>query len=261
LNFTRAIVRPPGRNFADGLTSAGDGAPDFALAVQQHQQYCAALGRCGLELTRLEPDSRFPDGTFVEDAAIVTARGAILTRPGAPTRAGEVVSIGTALRAFFPDLASIEAPGSVDGGDVCEADGHFFIGLSARTNEAGARQLQTHLTGFGYSASFLDIRASRTLLHLKTGIAYVGDGTWVVAAAIAHELQSVGLNTMRDVISVAPREGYAANCVRVNECVLVPAGYPVIAAALAARGLNPVPLAMTEFKKMDGGLSCLSLRF
>ena len=118
MNFARAIVRPPGPNFADGLTSAGDGAPDFALALGQHRDYCAALEGCGLALTRLDPDPEFPDGTFVEDTAIVTPRGAILTRPGAPTRSGEIVSVGRVLPALFTRVLSIDAPGTVDGGDV-----------------------------------------------------------------------------------------------------------------------------------------------
>ena len=171
------------------------------------------------------------------------------------------MSVAGALRALFPHLRTIEAPGTVDGGDVCEADGHFFIGVSARTNPAGATQLRSHLQELGYTASLVDIRSSPSLLHLKTGIAYLGDGVWVIAAAGETELEPLGVGALCDVIRVPPEEGYAANCVRVNDCVLVPAGYPGIAAALTDRGLEPLPLAMSEFKKMDGGLSCLSLRF
>jgi dimethylargininase len=261
VRFTRAIVRPPGRNFAHGLTSATAGPPDFDKALRQHHEYCDALRGCGLELIHLEPDPSFPDGTFVEDAAIVTARGAILTRPGAPTRIGEIDSVGKALDSLFPGKLSITAPGTVDGGDVCEADGHFLIGLSARTNEAGANQLGQHLRYLGYSASMVDIRASKTLLHLKTGIAYLGDEVWVIGTEIEGELPPLLGLGIREVIPVSPEEGYAANCVRVNESVLVPAGYPRITAALRGRGFRPVLLDMSEYKKMDGGLSCLSLRF
>jgi dimethylargininase len=261
VHFTRAIVRPPGRNFASGLTSAADGPPQFDAALLQHRRYCEALRACGVEITRLEADPLYPDGTFVEDAAIVTARGAILTRPGAPTRSGETDSVGRILRAFYPDLLKIDAPGTVDGGDVCEADGHFIIGVSARTNERGANQLREHLEGMGYSTGVVDIRGSETLLHLKTGIAYLGDGVWVGCREIERELEALGGFDIRELISVAATESYAANCVRVNESVLVPAGYPRITQALALKGLHPLPLEMSEFKKMDGGLSCLSLRF
>jgi dimethylargininase len=261
VKFTQAIVRPPGRNFASGVTSATEGAPDYEIALQQHLRYCETLNLCGLEVTRLSVEAAFPDGTFVEDAGTVTPHGAIVTRPGAPTRAGEIASVARALGHFYPDLRTIDAPGTVDGGDICEADGHFFIGVSARTNERGANQLKLHLESFGYSVSIVDIRASKTLLHLKTGIAYLGDGVWVIAAAVERELQPLGRFNIRHLISVSPAEGYAANCVRVNDRVLAASGYPRIAEALDCRGLRPLLLDMSEYRKMDGGLSCLSLRF
>ena len=130
MRFTRAIVRPPAATFAAGITSSRLGPPDLALALEQHDAYCRTLERLGLSLVRLAPDPDFPDSTFVEDAAIVTTRGAILTRPGAASRAGEVAALGAVLREWFPELAEITAPGTVDGGDVCEAGQHFFIGLS-----------------------------------------------------------------------------------------------------------------------------------
>jgi dimethylargininase len=201
----------------------------------------------------LEPDEAHPDATFVEDTAIVTARGAILTRPGAPSRVGEVRSMAECLRQFHADLCVIAPPGTVDGGDICEADGHFLIGVSARTNEHGAHQMAQHLGRMGYSSSMVDIRANSALLHLKSGVAFVGDGVWVADGGIALD--------GRDVIRVPPSEAYAANCVRVNDAVLVAAGYPQVSAALGSRGCRVVHLEMSEFRKMDGGLSCLSLRF
>src|SRR5205814_746378 len=132
--FTRAIVRPPSRNFAAGLTTAGLGAPDYELALGQHAAYCAALEQCGLQLIRLEADERYPDSCFVEDAALVIAESsagyadsksddpraarkqAILTRPGAPSRQGEVVSMRDELSSWFPAVEEIQSPGTVDGG-------------------------------------------------------------------------------------------------------------------------------------------------
>jgi dimethylargininase len=258
VQYRRAIVRPPGRNFADGLTSALLGAPSFDAALEQHGRYCDALRACGLELTSLEAEPEHTDGTFVEDAAIVTARGAILTLPGARSRAGETASVGAALIRFYPELAHIDPPGTVDGGDVCEADGHFLIGVSGRTNESGARQLKGFLERLGYFAQLIDIREDPELLHLKTGVAYLGDGIWAAAAAIAARLQDVGA---RHVIRVPPQESYAVNSVRVNDRVLIASGYPGFAHALERQGLQPLALDMSEFRKMDGGLSCLSLRF
>src|ERR1700674_4235166 len=120
----RAVVRPPAANFAEGLTTVDLGEPSVAAALEQHERYCRALSECGLSLTRLPPDSRHPDSTFVEDAAVLTRRGAVLTRPGAESRAGEVEAIEEALAPFFPVFRRIEAPGTLDGGDICEAGDH-----------------------------------------------------------------------------------------------------------------------------------------
>jgi dimethylargininase len=261
MRFSRAIVRPPARNFAAGLSSAAEGPPDIDRALQQHASYVAALRECGLEITSLEPDAAHPDGTFVEDTAIMTERGAMLMRPGAPSRAGEVRSMAQCLKSFYADLPAITAPGTVDGGDICDAQGHFLIGISARTNESGARQLAEQLKAWGYSSSLIDIRSNPALLHLKSGIAYLGDGLWVADGGIEEDLRTQGAIAVRDLILVSPAEAYAANCVRVNDAVLVPAGYPELRAALSRRGCRVVPLDTSEFRKMDGGLSCLSLRF
>jgi dimethylargininase len=203
VQFTRAIVRPPSRSFAAGLSSAGEGPPNVGRALEQHAAYVRALRDCGLEVTCLEPDEEYPDGTFVEDTAIVTGRGAVLTRPGAPSRRGEVGSVGECLRTFHADVRGIAAPGTVDGGDICDADGHYLIGVSARTNEEGARQLAAHLCGWGYTSSIVDIRATPALLHLKSGIAYLGDGAWVADGALQDDLRSRGGIGPRQVIAVS----------------------------------------------------------
>jgi dimethylargininase len=255
--FTRALVRPPPLNYAGGLTTAGEGAPDIDLALEQHRAYCQALTDCGLEVTTLAADPLHPDSTFIEDTAIVTARGAIATRPGAPSRIGEVDSVVAALRTHYSDVAQIVAPGTVDGGDVCEADDHFLIGLSSRTNEHGARQLAGFLADLRSTTSIVDIRGSKNLLHLKSGLAYLGRNRMVVT----EDIPRVAAFNRYEQIPVRPEERYAANCLRVNDRVLVAVGYPRIAELLAARRYQVMLLAMSEFRKMDGGLSCLSLRF
>ena len=255
--FKHAIVRTPGSNFDAGLTTVSMGVPRFDRVLAQHADYCQALRACGLTLTTLAADLRFPDSTFVEYTAILAARGAILARPGAAAREGEVDAIRAAILKFFPSLLTIEAPGTIDGGDICEAEEHFFIGLSHRTNEEGARQLAAHLTSLGYTSSVIDVRSMAGILHLKSGISYIGDNTLVVMEEMADNEQF--RNFARILVRV--EESYAANCVRVNDRVLVAEGYPKLAADLAARGFNPLILAMQEFQKMDGGLSCLSLRF
>jgi dimethylargininase len=283
-SFSNAIVRLPCARFAEGLTTIDLGAPNYARALKQHAAYRDALEKCGLTLTRLEADERYPDSTFVEDTAVIvggftngrasgaeTSRAlpngrataprasatAILTRPGASSRAGEVESVAEALSQFYPELQSIQEPGTLDGGDVCEAGDHFFIGLSERTNDSGAQQLAKLLASDGYTSSLVDIRVVKNVLHLKSGLSYLGNNRLAVIDALADHEAFRGY----DLVGVNATEQYAANCVRVNDYVLVAAGYPEFERTLQDLGYKTLAAEMTEFQKMDGGLSCLSLRF
>jgi dimethylargininase len=255
--FRSAIVRPPAANFANGLTTQDLGAPSYDKALQQHAAYCQALRQCGLELTELPADPDYPDSTFVEDTAILTPRGAILSRPGAASREGEVAAMRPALALFYDDLAEITTPGTLDGGDICEAGEHFFIGVSERTNEVGAKQLASWLSRLGYTSALVDIHGVPGILHLKSGIASLGEGRLALIDPLAEHPAFRGY----EVIRLRPEENYAANCVRVNDYVLTAAGYPRFHQALQDAGYRPLPLEMSEYQKMDGGLSCLSLRF
>ncbi len=255
--FTHAIVRPPGANFAQGLTSVDLGKPDLDLALEQHARYCAALEQSGLVLTRLPADDRFADSTFVEDTAIVTDRCAILTRPGAASRAGEVAAIEPVLRSEFERTHAIVAPGTVDGGDICQVENHFFIGISERTNAEGARQLAAILAQEGFTSGTVDIREVNGILHLKSGISYLGDKRLVLIDALAGHAAFSDFTIVR----IAASESYAANFLRINESVIVSAGFPQFASRVRAFGYPVVALDMSEFRKMDGALSCLSLRF
>lgn len=255
--FRHAIVRAPGGNFAAGHTTAELGSPDVRLALLQHESYCHALEICGLELVRLAADLEHPDSTFVEDTTVLTSSSAILTRPGAASRRGEVAATGETLRRFYSSIHTIVAPGTVDGGDICEAGSHFFLGISHRTNEEGARQLSRWLAADGFTSSTVDIREMSSILHLKSGIAYLDNNNLVVMDALVGREEF----SVYNLIPVIPEESYACNCVLVNGRVLIPAGFPRVQEDLARRGYNPLPLEMSEFRKMDGGLSCLSLRF
>jgi dimethylargininase len=255
--FTEAIVRVPGKTFALGLTTAQLGVPRFELVLEQHARYCEALEACGLRMTALEAEPDYPDSTFVEDTAVVTNQGAVLTRPGARSREGETAAMRPALERFFPALKEITAPGTMDGGDICEAGEHFFLGVSERTNREGAGQLAEYLAGMGFTSEFVDVRGIKSILHLKSGVSYIGEKTLVVVEEMAALAVFAGFKR----IVVAREESYAANCVRVNDRVLVAAGYPRLVRELGERGFFPLELDMSEFQKMDGGLSCLSLRF
>ena len=168
MRLTQAIVRIPAANFAAGIASAiGGGEPDIMLALEQHERYCEALRDCGLEVTTLAVDPHYPDSNVrPEDAAVLISGAAtIVTRSRLLSRLAEAAAMLTVLRGFFSTVREIKVPGTVDGGDVCEADGDFIIGLSARTNEEGARQLSTFLSEFGHKSTIVDARLQG--LHLK----------------------------------------------------------------------------------------------
>ena len=258
--FTRALVRAPTANFADGLTTVSLGVPDVPRAFAQHSAYCEALVACGLTVESLPPAPAHPDATFIEDTAVIVPGLAVLTRPGAVSRLGEVTSVRESVtRAIGTNhgVREIVAPATLDGGDVCEHGRHLFIGISHRTNEEGARQLAAFVSEVGYTASTIDIRGVASILHLKSGLVSIDDGLMVAIDDLASHPALAGQAVLR----VAPAEAYAANCVRVNDRVLLAEGFPLLAVELGARGYQPLVLAMSEFEKMDGGLSCLSLRF
>lgn len=255
--LTDAIVRPPGPSFGDGLTTAGLGAPDIALALRQHRAYCDALILAGVAVHELGAAANFPDSTFVEDTAVLTPRVAVLTRPGAPSREEEVPLIADALGGRFPDYDAIVAPGTLDGGDICQVGEHFLIGLSARTNTNGAEQFGSILEEHGYTGAVVDIRGRADLLHLKSGVSWIGGDVLVVGRSLAGHAALAAFSQL----VVPDAESYAANCIRVNSRVLIPAGHPEMENLVRSAGLSSLKIDVSEFRKMDGGLSCLSLRY
>ncbi len=250
-----AIVRRPSSHLGDGLTTASLGAPNFERACEQHAAYCEALRTAGAVVTVLEADPAHPDAHFVEDAAVLIGERAVLARSGAKARLGE--AIREPLATFFADFEEIVAPGTLDGGDVCEAGDRVFVGVSHRTNRAGAEQLATVLARAGKTPVLVDIRRVPGILHLKSGLAYLGDDRFVVVDAL---LPVIAISHDR-IVRVAPGEEYGANCVRVNDAVLIADGHFRLQRDLSSAGFEARALDVSEFRKMDGGLSCLSLRF
>jgi dimethylargininase len=252
--FTRALLRKPCRNLVAGLSTAGLGVPVYENALQQHAAYADALRACGLELTILAADEKYPDSVFIEDTAVLAEKVAVITRPGASSRLGEEITVAESLARFYDRLEMITAPGTLEGGDVLRAGNRFFIGVSARTNEAGARQLAVILQRHGYESTLVRLR---DVLHLKTGIAYLEDNRLLAHGEfVGHRLLS-GFKT----IAVPKGEGYAANSLWINGRVLVPAGFPIIKKSIEKTGCETMAVDVSEFRKLDGGLSCLSLRF
>jgi dimethylargininase len=252
--FKHAIVRRPGESLVHGITSAGLGKPDYKKAIGQHDKYIEALRSCGVEATILEAQEKYPDSVFVEDTAVLAEKCAVITNPGASSRQGEEVSIKEALKKFYTHIESIDAPGTLEGGDVMRVRNHFYVGLSARTNEEGARQLASILNQYGYTVSNVEMEK---LLHLKTGLAYLENDNLLTAGEFINR---PGFETFNRIL-IDDSESYAANCIWVNHVVLVPGGYPKTKAAIEALGYKTLAVDVSEFRKLDGGLSCLSLRF
>lgn len=252
MHYKYAITRTPGANCAQGLTTAHLGTPDFNVLLSQHAAYVDTLRSLGVEVTVLDADPRFPDGYFVEDPAIVTPELAVLTNPGAAARQGEEEGLIDSLSAHRT-VVRITAPGTLDGGDVLIIGKHVMVGLSERSNTAGVAQLREHLAEAGYTVDAVPVAAG---LHFKSSVNHAGGNTIVVTGDFvqAQALQAY------DHIRVDEEEEYAANTVWINDHLLTPAGYPRTLEKLAATGLGIIELDTSEIRKMDGGLTCLSLR-
>ena len=252
--FKQAIVRKPCKNFQFGISNSDLGEPDYQRVLQQHSKYIEALLKCNLSVIELSDDDRFPDSTFVEDTAIVDKEFVVITNLGAESRKGEEIDISEKLNGFYENIESIKAPGTLEGGDVMKVEDHYYIGLSSRTNDEGANQLKKILKSYGYSSSNVLLK---NVLHLKTGISYLGDSILLVSGEFKDNSDFKEYN----LIEVQYSEAYATNSLRINEYVLIPKGYPNLKKQIQDYNFKILELEMSEFEKMDGGLSCLSLRF
>lgn len=254
--FNNAIVRTPAKSVVDGITTQKLGLPDIELTLVQHKKYIEALEKCGLQVDILPADERFPDGNYVEDVAVLAEKVAIITNPGAESRRQEISNIVTTIEKYFKKIEYIRSPGFLEGGDIMKVGSHFYIGLSTRTNEDGANQLISILKKHGYTGSTVKVSG---VLHLKTGMSYMEDGTLLVTGDFLHNKDF--LDRFERIIYVSQKEDYAVNCIRLNEFVLMPEGFTETKAKLMEAGYKIVETPMSEFQKMDGGLTCLSLRF
>jgi dimethylargininase len=253
-DFNSAIVRAPGRSVVDGLCATPGPKPAFEELLAEHQAYIAALRAAGIGVTMLEALERFPDSIFVEDPALVFSEAAVLLRPGAPSRRDEARELAGTLEQRFSVILRLEN-GFADGGDILVTPGRALIGLSARTDRAGATALSRLLASFGMNSEIVEV--PRGTLHLKSDCSLVDEDT-VIATG---ELAASGLLKGMRVLAVPPDERQAANALRINDVVLVNAGCRRTIDLLTHHGLNVVPLPVCEIAKIDAGLSCMSLRW
>ena len=255
--FNHVIVRRPCKAMVEGITSGlYPGKPDYALALKEHDSYIEALKQCDVDVTVLEADERYPDSCFVEDPALITSKCAIITNPGAASRNGEKNEILGAIRKFFDDdhIEYIQDPGTLEGGDVMMVGDHFYVGRSARTNEEGIRQLTEILAKYGLTCSEVTLEK---VLHLKTGVNYLENNNMLVSGEFVTKPDFETYHR----VEIPEEEAYAANCIWVNDTVIVPEGYPAVLKAVQDMGYRTLTVDTSEFRKLDGGLSCLSPLF
>jgi len=255
-NFDHAIVRRPCRNVVDGLRSDATAEPDFEGIVREHDTYVAALEGAGLIVDVLPPLEAFPDSVFVEDPALVFPEGAILLRPGAPTRLGEREEMRAPLHQRFEQVLEIEGDDEyADGGDVLVMSDIVLIGLSKRTNRKGAQALCEKLARLGRKAKIVE--TPKAVLHFKTAVSLLDEETVLATRTMADSGIFAGYKT----VLVPEGEEAAANALRVNRVVLLGAHFPRTMDRVVKEKFAVAAVDVSEIGKLDAGLSCMSLRW
>lgn len=255
IRFTHALCRRPARSVTHGLREVDRGAPDPDLFDAEHLAYVAALRGASLMVTLLEPLEDFPDSCFIEDPALCLKGVAIVLRPGAPSRAAEAAALKPVLEGIFAEVWDLPGEGMVDGGDILCFDEEVMVGLSARTDRAGAEALRPLVEALGYRLRIVETPPA--ILHFKTECGLLDPDTVLASPRLA----ATGCFQGYRVIETAPGEAAAANAIRVNDRVLMSAGHSRTAERLDRADYRLVELPMTQAALLDGGLSCLSLRF
>lgn len=253
--FTHAVARRPGRSIARGLRASDRGSPDYEQFLHEHDEYVRALERAGLNVTVLEALEDYPDSVFIEDAALCLPQGTVMLRPGAPARSGEPGPLAADLAGLGHEIQACESSGFIDGGDILVTDTAILVGLSSRTDRAGFEWLRDFLGKWGYQA--LEVHTPEHVLHFKSDCCLLDSDTILATARLS---KSQCFKPFR-VLTVPPGEEAAANSIRVNETVLTPAGYPRTAELLTREGFKLDVLPVTQAALLDGGLSCMSLRY
>ncbi|AHD01784.1 arginine deiminase family protein [Leisingera methylohalidivorans] len=253
--FSRAITRRPASTIANGLRAEDIGNPDLDSMLAAHAAYVAALRSTGAEVIELEPLDAFPDAQFVEDTALCLPQGAILMRPGAPSRLGEVAEMAPTLRGCYENVREIKSPGHIEGGDILVTGSEILVGRSDRTDAAGVAELAAIAAEWGHSLR--EVFTPEGVLHFKTDCSLM-DAETILST---KRLDASGCFEGYRVLHVAEGEEAAANAIRFNNLVLMAAGFPRTAEVLSKAGYEIVEIDNTDCAKLDGGMSCLSLRF
>ncbi|MCF8548412.1 MAG: hypothetical protein K9G03_00355 [Pontimonas sp.] len=253
--FTHAITRRPPISAVHGLRAKDVGNPDSDLLMRHHNAYVLALRQAGVEVSVLDALEEFPDSLFVEDTALCLREGAVVLRPGAPSRFGESMAMAPHLRALYSEVRELAGPGFIEGGDILTTESEILVGRSERTNSEGIAELRDALADWGYTVR--EVVTPPGVLHFKSDCSLL-DGSTVLSTP---RLSASGCFEGYTVVDVAEGEEPAANSIRVNDVVLMPSGFPVTAQRVRSAGFVVIEVENSECQKIDGGVSCLSLRF
>lgn len=254
--FSHAITRRPAASIVAGLRAVDTGAPDLATMQAHHMAYVQALRATGAEVVELAPLEAYPDSVFVEDTALCLPEGAVVMRPGAPSRLGEAAEMAPHLAALYAQVLAITGPESfIEGGDILTSETEILVGRSARTNAAGVAELARLVAPWGRRVR--EVETPPGILHFKTDCGLL-DGETVLST---RRLSASGCFKGYRVVHVAEGEEACANAVRFNDIVLLPAGFPRTRDLLDQAGYRVMEIGNSECAKLDGGMSCLSLRF
>ncbi len=254
--FSHAITRRPSASIIAGLRAVDTGTPDLALMQAHHADYVAALRSTGAEVVELGALEAFPDSVFVEDTALCLPEGAVVMRPGAPTRLGEAAEMAPHLQRLYGSVKQISgAEAFIEGGDILTTETEILVGRSARTNAAGVAELTALVADWGHRVR--EVFTPPGVLHFKTDCSLL-DGETILST---KRLDASGCFAGYKVIHVAEDEEACANTIRFNNLVIMPAGFPRTRDVLDAAGYSVCEIGNSECAKLDGGMSCLSLRF
>ncbi|WP_374428349.1 dimethylarginine dimethylaminohydrolase family protein [Tabrizicola sp.] len=255
-HFTHAITRRPSASITRGLRAVDTGTPDLALMQAHHDAYIATLRSTGATVIELPPLEAYPDSVFVEDTALCLPQGAVVMRPGAPSRLGEAAEMTPHLKALYTTVVQVTGADSfIEGGDILVTDREILVGRSARTNAAGIAELTRLVAPWGHTVR--EVHTPPGVLHFKTDCSLL-DAETILSTT---RLSASGCFAGYTVIDVPEGEEAAANTIRFNDLVLMPAGFPRTRDAIAKAGFTVREIGNSECAKLDGGMSCLSLRF
>lgn len=254
--FSHAITRKPSASIVAGLRAVDTGAPDLQRMLAHHAAYVATLRDTGATVIELEPLEAYPDSVFVEDTALCLPKGAVVMRPGAPSRLGEAAEMAPHLEALYGEVRRISGTDSfIEGGDILMTESKILVGRSARTNAVGIAELARLTADWGEVVR--EVHTPPGVLHFKTDCSLL-DAETILSTV---RLSSSGCFKGYRLIDVAEGEEAAANTIRFNDLVLMPAGFPRTRDRLLAAGYTVREIGNSECAKLDGGMSCLSLRF